>query len=193
MESLKSHRYFEIAKEIKDNILAPSHPMYYFGISDSWSVWQSYMTLMRVDSDVISRSPLLEYNLKNVKSWFFLSGSDDCAWAGLGLLSLFNESKNPKYLYMSPKWYGAKGSKQLWEKSLVYVADDGSLFWNADRSYQPTISSTLWMLWSLKMYSATKEEFYMQHALKTYHWIMSNKLVVNGMVFDGFDGSSFRI
>jgi len=186
-KALQSHQYFNIASEIKKNVLLPTHPIYYFGISDSWGVWQSYITLMSVDQDVIHKIHLLTDDWRNVKSWFFLSGSDDCAWAGLGLLDLFNKTGIGTFLNMHAKWYGAKGAKQLWEKALVYVEENGSIYWNADRNYKPTVSANLWILWSLRMFRLTGHKRYFFHGMKTYKWMFSKKLIENGKIYDGID------
>ena len=122
-----------------------------------------------------------------------LSGSDDVLWASLVL------AEHPSFIDVEYQWNGGRGAKQLYaEAERHYVHTDSQnhtlLFWDTNKKYTATISVTLWIAASARLYEVMPDEpRYLHNALSSLDALTFSPdgdpqnalLTADGHVYDG--------
>ena len=108
--------------------------------------------------EMVTKTVLYSWNMKNQTLWRGLSGSDDLGWAAIYCVNAFKLSGNKDFLNYKSKGNGALGAIQLYEimDSPKYKDPSGKyIFWNSKKSYIASISIELYLNVSLLLLEAT--------------------------------------
>ena len=176
-----------------------SHRIFYHGIGDAWAFWVVLILRCSVQNCTDPATPyaLESGSPRNMLAWRGLSGSDDVLWACLAL------SPFPQFLDMPYHWNGARGARQLYsEAEAHYVTHTGNgtvLYWDTTQRYTATISLTLWIAASVRLYERTGEGRYLANALSGFQSLVdaegwdSPLVTAQGFVYDGRWGDTRRV
>ena len=182
--------------------------LHIWGIHDGWQVSQAYEACIayhrnlggaELDVSTWLRDRILHsWALSNILYWVGLRGSDDFGWAAVLNLNCFLEFTEKAFIDREYKWIVcSRGALQfLNEIQSHYVADDGHVYWNYDKTYSASISNSLYIRLCLMINSVEPNAQLVEQAKTTCHWLLyvSGLWDTDGGIMDGIrdDGSTDR-
>jgi predicted alpha-1,6-mannanase (GH76 family) len=189
--NLQNNKYREYAKTVLEALQNKWYSRWWIGLihQQPWHLpnpWNAYNTLealidytqLTTDKSYFSTIDDVAGNFGLLK-WTVAAGNDDAAWAGIALVKAYRLTKKGDYL---------SKAKEVFSQLITYWDEvcHGGVWWDLKRTYKNAITNELFLMLATILYQETKEQEYLEWALKEWNWFKASGLINNDhLINDG--------